>query len=270
MSNRLLITIIVAILIYCAIAILAYFRQDSMIYFPNRFSRSALADRSRRLGLTLWPADATDYHGFIGIDFSGQPRGVVLVFHGNAGSAIDRMYYIAAIQRLGYRVIVFEYPGYGARSGRMGETAFIAEAEKAARAAIEEFGGPLYVWGESLGCAIASALASMKDIPVKGVILATPWDTLPNLAQNIYWFLPVRWMVRDRYDNISNLRDYTGPVAVIMAGEDEVIPNRRTMNLYESLGENKRLWILENVGHNDWLGAVDDSWWEEVMDFVDS
>jgi len=208
--------------------------------------------------------------GFVGTELSDRFRGVVLVFHGNAGSAIDRTYYVAAIQRLGYRVILFEYPGYGARSGSRGEAAFAADAVEAAKAAIGEFGGPLYIWGESLGCAIASAIAARNDVPVKGVILATPWDTLPDLAQNIYWFLPVKWMVRDRYDNIGNLKEFKGPVAVIMAGEDEIIPSKRTMKLYESLGKNKRLWILENVGHNDWLAAVDNNWWREVMDFVDS
>lgn len=268
LPDRLLITIVVVILVFFAVSILAYLRQEKMIYFPHRTTRSVLADRARQLGLTLWPANSADYYGLASVDFSGRSKGVVMIFHGNAGSAVDRYYYVAGIQRLDYRVVLFEYPGYGARSGPLGEAAFVADAARAVRAAIEEFGGPLYVWGESLGCGIASAIVGRQDITTKGAVLVTPWDTLPNLAQDIYWFLPVKRLIRDKYDNIKNLRDFKGPIAVIMAGEDEIIPNKRTKKLYESLPENKRLWTLQGVGHNDWLTAVDGMWWKEVMDFV--
>jgi pimeloyl-ACP methyl ester carboxylesterase len=268
LPDRLLITIVALIVVCFAVSILAYLRQEKMIYFPRRTTHSALVDRARQLGVTLWPGDSADYRGLVSVDFPGRSKGVVMIFHGNAGSAVDRYYYVAGIQRLGYRVVLFEYPGYGARPGTLGEAVFVADAVRAARTATKEFGGPLYVLGESLGCGIASAIAGMKDISVKGVVLITPWDTLPNLAQDIYWFLPVKRMIKDKYDNIKNLRDFNGPIAVIMAGEDEIIPNKRTKRLYESLSENKRLWTLQGVGHNDWLTAVDGTWWKEVMDFV--
>lgn len=268
LPDRLLITIVVFILVCFAVSILAYLRQEKMIYFPSKITRSELAARAGQLGLTLWPADSADYFGLAGMEFSGRSRGVVMVFHGNAGSAIDRYYYVAEMRRLGYRVVLFEYPGYGARSGTLGEAVFVNEAVRAARKAVAEFGGPLYVLGESLGCGIASAIAGMKDTTVKGVVLITPWDTLPNLAQDIYWFLPVKRLIRDRYDNIENMRNFGGPVAVIMAGEDEVIPNKRTKKLCESLPENKKLWTLQGVGHNDWHTAVDGAWWGEIMRFV--
>jgi pimeloyl-ACP methyl ester carboxylesterase len=267
-TDRLLITILIAVLACLAVVLLAYLRQEKMIYFPNRYDRSALTARARRLGPALWPADSDEYHGLVGMDLPGRSKGIVLVFHGNAGSAIDRIYYVEEIQRLGYRVVLFEYPGYGARDGSPGEAVFVAAAVRAARAAVEEFGGPLIIWGESLGCGVASAVAGGKEIEVSGVVLLTPWDTLPDLAQDIYRIPGVKQLVRDRYDNIENLRDYDRPIAVIMAEEDEIIPNERTMNLYESLPDTKRLWTLRGAGHNDWLAVVDNDWWKEVMDFA--
>ena len=103
---------------------------------------------------------------------------------------------------------------------------------------------------------------------MRGVVMITPWDTLPKLAQNLYWYLPVKWLIKDKYDNIKNLRDFNGPIAVVMAGEDEIIPTRRTMELFESLSENKRLWTLQGAGHNDWPVVADRTWWKEVMNFV--
>ena len=99
-------------------------------------------------------------------------------------------------------------------------------------------------------------------------VIRTPWDSLTHLATDKYWFLPVRWILKDTYDNVANLADYNGPVAVIMAGKDEIIPNRLTRHLYETLGEPKRLWTFPNAGHNSWPSSPDASWWKEMMDFL--
>jgi len=98
--------------------------------------------------------------------------------------------------------------------------------------------------------------------------MLTPWDTLPDLAQNLYWFLPAKWLTKDKYDNIKNLHDFEGPVAVVMAGRDEIVPEKRTKRLYDSLLSVKKLWVFENAGHNSWPVAPELAWWKEVMDFV--
>jgi pimeloyl-ACP methyl ester carboxylesterase len=268
MPERLLAIIIYAVIAYVAIIIFGYLVQRKMLYFPDRRSREAEAERARQHGLLLWPAQSDDYYGLVSADLPPGSNGVIVIFHGNAGSAADRFYYVGVLQRLGYRVVLYEYPGYGARPGEMSENVFVSDGLRAARAAVTEFGGPLYLWGESLGCGIASAVAAGMEPAAAGVILVMPWDTLPNIAQDVYWALPTKLLVRDRYDNINNLRDFKGPIAVVMAGRDDVIPNKRTLNLYESLPEGRRLWTLESAGHNDWPLVVGEGWWREVMDFA--
>jgi pimeloyl-ACP methyl ester carboxylesterase len=274
--GRTLTIIVIIIVVYAAILVLGYLGQEKMIYFPSRYSRAEAVERAGRLGFSLWPADAEDYFGLVSADHPGiestephtQQKGTVLIFHGNAGSASDRFYYVHELQRLYFQVVLCEYPGYGARPGPLREVAFVADAVETARGAVEEFGEPLYVLGESLGCGIATALAARDDIAVKGVVLITPWDNLPNLAQVLYPYIPARLLLKDKYDNIKNLRHYKGPIAVIRAGKDEIIPEKRTMHLFDSLPENKRLWTLDGAGHNDWPSTVDETWWREVMDFV--
>ncbi len=178
-----------------------------------------------------WPSGPMgpgDYHGFISRPDAGNALGTVLVFHGNAGSAPDRSYYVAALGRLGYRVILCEYPGYGAREGRPNERSLVFEAHRAARTRWPASDPRSYVWGESLGCGVASALAGDRTLAIEGVVLLTPWDTLPDLAQSKFPFLPARFILRDRYDNIHPLKGFKGRIAVIMAGRDEIIPNRHT------------------------------------------
>jgi len=165
-----------------------------------------------------------------------------------------------------------EYPGYGARPGKVGDASFVADVLQAARLAQQDFGGPLYVRGESLGCGVASAVAAAAatdpELDVRGAVMLTPWDDLPSLAQRHYWYLPARWLARDKYDNLKNLRAFPGPVAVLMADRDEVIPNAHTMRLYDSLPNEKRLWVFESAGHNSWPIWPNAVWWAEVIDWL--
>lgn len=258
---------ITVILLYLAFATFSFFLQRTMLYFPGKKLPSE--EWAQMSGLSFWPVPDENYRGFVGVDLSSEPKGTIIVFHGNAGMAADRSYYVRALTPLGYRVLLSEYPGYGGRSGSPSEEKFVADARETVELAYQEFGSPIFLWGESLGCGVASALAAESPIPIAGVILVTPWDSLPRLAQSIYWFFPSRWFVLDKYDNVSNLQSYDGRVAVALAEKDEVIPFRHGRRLYESLDSPKKLWIFEDAGHNSWPVHPEASWWKEVMQFVD-
>jgi alpha-beta hydrolase superfamily lysophospholipase len=259
-----------ALACYALFVAAAYLFQDRLLYFPHTATRNQIAQAASRLGLALWPDGEDDYYGLVSTDPPTPHRGTILIWHGNAGAAVHRGYYVQPLQRLGFRVVLLEYPGYGARPGKPGESSFVADALQTARRAKQAFDGPLYVWGESLGCGIASAVAAEPGLEVQGIVMLTPWDRLPDLAQRLYWYLPARWLARDKYDNVRNLRDFPGPVAVLMVGQDEVIPNVHTIRLYESLSGEKKLWVFEAAEHNSWPTAPDAAWWAEVMAWVSS
>jgi alpha-beta hydrolase superfamily lysophospholipase len=242
--------------------------QDNFIYYPEKTDPNRIEGWARQRGLLLWPNKVETHRGFIPLSTPLKARGTVLVFHGNAGTALDRIYYVGALGRLGYRVVLAEYPGYGSRPGKPGENQFTEDAVESIRLALSQFGRPLYLLGESLGCGVVSAAVAESNWPIDGLALITPWDSLTHLAMDKYWFLPVRWMLKDTYDNVANLAGYHGPVAVAMAGQDEIIPNRLTRHLYETLRDPKRLWTFPNAGHNSWPSSPDESWWTEMMYFL--
>ncbi|MEM7291951.1 MAG: alpha/beta hydrolase [Pseudomonadota bacterium] len=103
-----------------------------------------------------------------------------------------------------------------------------------------------------------------------GLVLLTPWDSLTSLASSIYWFMPVRWLIQDHYNSIANLRDYEGPIAVITAGQDRVIPNKHSERLFDKLETEKQRWHFSEAGHNSWPISPSGEWWREVMEFVSS
>lgn len=246
----------------------AYLFQNSLLYHPDNYSPMQLARQMKDSPVKPWPTANESYLGLIAFPQTTDIRGTIVVFHGNAGSAYDRIYYVKALGPLGYRVLLAEYPGYGARQGSVGEQSLVADAIATARAIREEFFGPLYMWGESLGCAVATGVAAEESLAVDGLVLITPWKNLPDLAQSIYWFLPARWLVKDNFDNVENLRDYKNPVAVLMADNDEIIPNKQTMSFYELIRAPKRLWVFKNAGHNSWPISPQEKWWHEVTDFT--
>jgi alpha-beta hydrolase superfamily lysophospholipase len=253
---------------YLMVVVAMYSLQDYFIYYPEKTNPKRIEGWARDRGLLLWPNKAETYRGFIPPSTPQKAKGTVLVFHGNAGTALDRTYYVGALGGLGYRVVLAEYPGYGSRPGKPGENQFTEDAVESTRLAVSEFGRPLYLLGESLGCGVVSAAIAKTNQPIDGLALITPWDSLTHLALDKYWFLPVRWMLKDTYDNVANLANYHGPIAVVMAGQDEIIPNRLTRHLYQTLREPKRLWTFPNAGHNSWPSSPDASWWREMMNFL--
>ena len=241
--------------------------QRRLIYHSVEYLPALLAKQSAAEGFRPWPA-LTGYRGLLSEPREGPSRGTILHLHGNAGSALDWTDFREFTSPLGYRLILLEYPGFGARSGSPSENALVADAASSVEMARSEFGGPLFLFGESLGSGVAAATVATAGKNVDGVLLATPWDNLPHVAQTAIWFLPVQWLVWDRFDSVQNLAGYAGPLAVIMADQDELIPSRLTVRLYESFAGRKQLWRLEHATHNTWQDSTDRAWWEDVMGFL--
>ncbi len=236
--------------------------QDQLLYFPVRASVETLVSGRLR----AWPS-AGDFLG-LAAEPEGTARGTFLVFHGNAGHAGHREFYSDMLIRLGFRVILAEYPGYGPRRGKLGENSLVADAGKIVARAHGLYGAPLLLIGESLGAGVAAAASAGQTDKIAGMLLITPWDRLANVASHHYPWLPVNLLLRDRYDSVANLAGFTHPVAVVVAARDGIVPARFGERLYDSLAAPKRLKIVGNADHNDWSLRVDLDWWREIADFL--
>ncbi len=233
--------------------------QDRLLYFPTKASLADVATE-----LVAWP-EAHDFRGLLSEPSGGPAAGTAVVFHGNAGHAGDRQYYAGALNRLGLRVILAEYPGYGPRSGTPGEATLVDDASRTISLAAARYGRPLLVIGESLGAAVAASASARQPEQVTGLLLITPWDRLEHVASHHYPWLPVRWLMRDRYDTVGNLRGSALPVVIVLAERDEIVPAHLGRALHEKLGLPHDLVVVRGAGHNDWISAVDDAWWRKTL-----
>jgi pimeloyl-ACP methyl ester carboxylesterase len=241
--------------------------QNRLLYFPGSIAPSEAELKGRNL--SLWQTSQGEYRGVVAANDSAGAKGTIVVFHGNAGIAADRSYYLNDLGALGYYVILAEYPAYGGRRGEVGEKTFVRDACETVRIAAERYPGPIFLLGESLGCGVAAAVAAKTKVKIRGILLITPWDTLASIAAEKFPFLPVRLFLTDKYDNIANLRSFRGRIAVVGAESDEVIPIRHARKLYDSLSKvSCRMWVVAGAGHNDWTMRVDSGWWKEIMEFI--
>lgn len=240
--------------------------QYRMLYYPDPSvpSQELLASRNMK----TWPGGET-YRGLVGDADVGRAKGTIIVFHGNGGTAFDRDYYLKAFGRLGYRVLLAEYPQYGGRKGELGEASFVSDAIETVRLAYAMYGDPIYLLGESLGCGVVSGVVAARPVPVAGIVLITPWDTLRSVAQHHFRVMPVGLFLKDSYDNVANLATFKGKIAVVGAERDGIIPIRHARNLFDSMpASERRMWVVAQAGHNDWLIRIDQDWWRELADFV--
>jgi len=235
--------------------------QKRLIYFPARASEADLLDTARRNGLEPWRNASGTLIGWRS-PVSGSPEARLVVFHGNAGFALHRDYFVD-LPPPGWEVLLFEYPGYGCRPGPPGERVIKAAALDALEEISTSEQEAVYLAGESIGTGVAAWLAGQRPQDVAGVLLITPMTSLTDVAAHHYPFLPVRWLLRERYDSMEALRAFSGPAAFVVAGRDEVIPTKLGRELFETYGGRKRIWEQPKANHNSLDFAA--SWWEPVF-----
>jgi pimeloyl-ACP methyl ester carboxylesterase len=104
--------------------------------------------------------------------------------------------------------------------------------------------------------------------PVRGVVLISPYDSMVALARHHYPFLPVRWLLRHRFDSIARAPGIRTPLLAIAGERDAVVPPERSWRLYEAWGGPKRWVVIPGVNHDD-LGRQR-PFWEPIRAFLEA
>lgn len=253
--------------LYFLLALFVMLVQRKLIYFPTKLSPQMAAQLARQEGFTPWHDSAGKIIGWH-LPAKGTPTASVLIAHGNAGSALNRGYIAGPIHALdGIDVFVLEYPGYGARAGSPSMKSFLAAAEGAF--GVLPTNRPIYIVAESLGAGVAAHLARTRGPRISGLLLFAPYDDLAAVGQGQMPFLPVKLLMWDRFTPSQWLKDHRGPLSVVVAESDTIIPPRFGQRLHESYAGPKRLQTIPGAGHND-IAAQSVDWWKEALAFWQS
>jgi uncharacterized protein len=161
-------------------------------------------------------------------------------------------------------VFILEYPGFGAREGAPSQSSLIAAADEAFVSLPNQ--GALYLVSESLGTGVAAHLAGAHPSRISGIAMFTPYDDLAGVAQHRMPFVPARLVLRDRFRPALWLKAYRGPVMVVLAGEDVVIPKVFGRRLYDSYSGPKAIQVISGAHHSDAAVQLPE-WWKKVFAF---
>lgn len=260
----------VLLAICIGLVLLFYSLQRSMIYYPQQADADSLSTAAERLGFEPWILADETPAGWKRMEKEAVAD--IVIFHGNAGFALHRAGLVDILRGTdaGSRCnfYLFEYPGYGARPGKPSEAKFVTSAREALEDLRRSSGLPLVLLGESLGTGVASLVAGELRPPPAGLLLVTPFDSLVSVAALHYPWLPVRWILRDRYDSASALKNYDGPVVLLLAGGDEIVPPELGKKLAGALPGPKLVLTVEGSDHNGVVGLLRPADWDRALRFA--
>lgn len=244
--------VIGVVLGYGVLVVTAMFLEDSLIYFPVAYPEGDWSPR----GLAFedaWfkSADGTELHGWYVP--KENARGAVLFCHGNGGNLTHRIDTLRMLHdRSGVSVLIFDYRGYGRSGGQPSEAGLLADA-RAARdwlAAREKIPATdVVLMGESLGGAVAVDLAASDG--ARALVLESTFSSLPDMAAHHYSWLPVRWLMRTRFDSAAKIGQYRGPLLMAHGDADTIVPLAYGQRLFDAANEPKRLILVHGHNHND-------------------
>ena len=249
---------------YALILIGLYSFQRKLIYSPSKEQPSLegfkgvyteVKTQAKEGKLTHW--------------YSKQGDPFIIVFHGNAGGIEGRGGKFKFLADQGYSVLLAGYPGYDLNPGKPTEKNLIDSSKFVLEWFLKERGissKEVILFGESLGSGVALALAS--QYPVKAVVLDGAFSSVTDIGKSVYPFVPVRWILKDKWDSESRIHKVKAPLLFIHSKEDSTVPFRFGKKIFLSANEPKKHIWLEGGDHESNLD--NDSVKKSIIDFIHS
>lgn len=176
---------------------------------------------------------------------------IVVIFHGNCCTLAYRAVKAKSFFSKGYGVFLVEYRGYGGNPGTPSEEYFYKDA-RAAASWLDKQGynnGRIVAYGNSLGSGVAVQFA--LDTGAKFLILEAPFTSAVDVGEFLYPYIPVQFILRDKYDNFSKIGKISPDLLVVHGDRDEVIPIALAEKLFAAANEPKHFISIAGGKHGD-------------------
>jgi len=250
----------IAVLLLSLIVVFALWlrwNEPNMIYYPDRHIDQTPDQVGFKYDdVTLPTSDGVRINGWYLP--SPEPANAnpgatltVLLFHGNAGNMSHRFEKLAVLRELGVDTFIIDYRGYGRSGGKPDEQGTYRDARAAYDHLIQQrklSPRSIVVYGESLGSAVAADLAT--KVNVGGLILEEAFTSVGDVGQKMFPFLPIRWLVWNKYDTLSKMPRVKVPLLIFHSRDDELFSLRHAQRLLAAANDPKQLVELRG-NHND-------------------
>jgi fermentation-respiration switch protein FrsA (DUF1100 family) len=242
------------VVFYLGLLLTLRLSESRLLYFPGQQRALLPPDAALDLPverLEILTADGVKLVSWMIPSDSQAPW--LVICNGNAGnlSEAGRPIHYAGLHRLGLNLLVFDYRGYGESGGTPSEKGLYRDAEAAYRYLREGRQIPaerIVVFGHSLGSAVAIDLVSR--FPAAGLIVEGAFTSVIDRGQELYPFIPVRWIAGSQFGSLRKMAGLTLPKLFLHANADEVIPAAHGRRLFEAAPQPKTFVELEG-SHGD-------------------
>ncbi|MGC3966423.1 MAG: alpha/beta hydrolase [Pirellulales bacterium] len=219
---------------YLGVLLMLMFVENRLIFAPNRNPRGTWnPPTAQGENVTFKAGDGTSLTGWY-LPRS-QPKAVVLFACGNGGNMSYWADYFRTLQlQLDATIMGFNYRGYGTSEGSPSEKGVLDDARSARRWLAERAGvaeKDVVLIGRSLG---GGVVADLAQDGCRALVIESSFTSLPDVAARIYPFLPVRYVMRTRFDSLRKLAGYSGPLFISHGDADELIPLAMGQALFEA------------------------------------
>lgn len=246
----------IVLVVYTALLLFLIFMETRMVYPGAYFGDPFVPDVSKYPQIETVQYTSTD-----GITLRGrllqrpQATELLLFFHGNGEKAkwLDE-WLVLLSNEFNATVMAAEYRGFDddATPTEKGVLADCYSARDYFCRRYEKKPAEIIVYGRSLGGGCAVAIAALGG--AKALILDRTFDRLVDVAADQYPYIPVNFLMRNRYDSVAKLTAYRGPLVQLHGTADEIIPIEKGQALFAAAPSKQKHWMpIEGLRHNDSL-----------------
>ena len=264
--NYFITILIIFVIIYFFILISTYIFQRNLLYYPseNNYSGDKLDVSITKVKVTTHDdIELLSWYHNKDID----KYKTILFLHGNAGSLENRIHKINHFKDMNVNFLLVAWRGFSGNKGTPTEKGLYEDAESAVRwlksKGVRE--NNIIVYGESLGTGVATEIAQNKNFA--GIILESPFTSMIDAGKDKYPYLPVRLLLKDRYESNKKIKNINSPILIMHGKVDNIVPFHMGKKMYELANEPKYSYFSE---YDDHMMEYNEKLLKVLKDFIGS
>ena len=258
--------LLIFVLIYFFILISTYIFQRNLLYHPteNNYSGDQILVSIEKVKINT--QDSIElmswYHNKNVNNYK-----TILFLHGNAGSLENRIHKINHFKDMNVNFLLVAWRGFSGNKGTPTEKGLYEDAKSAVRwlksKGVRE--NNIIVYGESLGTGVATEIAQNKNFA--GIILESPFTSMIDAGKDKYPYLPVRLLLKDRYESNKKIKNINSPILIMHGKVDNIVPFHMGKKMYELANEPKYSYFSE---YDDHMMEYNEKLLKVLKDFIGS
>ena len=264
--NYFILIFLTFIIIYLVIVVGTYFFQRNLLYHPkeNNYSGDKLTVPIEKV--IIKTKDNIELIGWYHKKNNNNYK-TILYLHGNAGSLENRIHKINHFKDININFLLVAWRGFNGNNGSPTEKGLYEDARSAIKwlksKGIQE--SNIIIYGESLGTAVATEVAQNKNFA--GVILESPFTSMVDAGKNAYPYLPVRLLLKDKYESDKKIKNVNIPILIMHGKVDNIVPFYMGKKMYELANQPKYSYFSE---YDDHMMKYNEKLLKTLDDFISS